>query len=145
MDILLTAMTMSRFRVDPHWNLWRQMKPKNYQLWFIFYVFYIEPAKVVVHPKNIWVEVGKEAKLSCLASGDKPITYRWYKNNDLIKSSPDVTADQADLVIPETIPADAQAYHCEVENLPDAEPDKSRSARIEIYSKLGTDFKLAFH
>ena len=22
---------MSRFRVDPHWNLWRHMKPKNKQ------------------------------------------------------------------------------------------------------------------
>ena len=99
-------------------------------------VIYLEPAKVVVHPEDIWVEVGKKANLSCRASGDKPITYRWFKNNELIQSSQEVSAEEKDLVFYETILTDAQVYHCDVSNYPDAKPDKSRSARINIYSKL---------
>lgn len=47
----------------------------------------------------------------------------------------DVTADQANLVFKKAIPQDAQVYQCEVQNYPDATPDKSDIARIEVYSK----------
>lgn len=97
---------------------------------------YIEPAKVTVHPEDIWVEVGKKANLSCRASGDEPIKYRWFKNNNVIQSSADVTADLPDLVFANAIPEDAQVYHCEVSNYPDAKAVKSRTARLEVYSEL---------
>ena len=31
-NIYFTPMTISQFKVDPHWNLWRHMKPKNSSL-----------------------------------------------------------------------------------------------------------------
>jgi uncharacterized Zn-finger protein len=100
------------------------------------FFFCPEPAKVVVHPEDIWVEVGKKTSLSCRASGDKPVTYKWYKNNVLVTNSAEVTADQADLIFHEAILADAQVYHCVVSNYPNAKPHKSRTARLEVYSKL---------
>lgn len=83
--------------------------------------------------------------MSCRASGDNDenvrITYEWYKNNVLIQSNEDVTADEEDLVLNKAIPADAAEYHCEVSNYDDAPSDKSKTARIEVYSKLETKLK----
>ena len=121
------------------------IKTKFWYRCFIFYVFYIEPAKVVVHPKDIWVEIDKEARLSCRASGDEPIKYTWFKNGERILSSAEVIADQPDLVFYNAILRDTEKCHCEVENYKDAKPDKSRTARIEVYSKLGTKIKYTLY
>lgn len=98
----------------------------------------VEPARVVVHPEDTWVEEGKRVGLRCLAAGDEPITYKWFKGNAYVSSSAGVVADESNLVIDEAIPEDAQSYHCQVSNYPDAKPDKSKQARIEVYSKLRT-------
>jgi hypothetical protein len=119
------------------------IKTKFWYRCFIFYVFYIEPAKVFVHPKDIWVEVDKKANLSCRGSGDEPITYTWFKNGERILSSAEVIADQPDLVFYNAILRDAEKYHCEVQN--HKEPDKSRTARIEVYSKFGTKIKYTLY
>lgn len=79
--------------------------------------------------------------LSCLASGDKPIKYQWYKNNVLIQSSETVTADGPNLVLSDAIPADADVYFCEVSNHEGVDPHRSKTARIEIYSKLTVKLK----
>jgi hypothetical protein len=91
------------------------------------------------------VEVDKKANLSCRASGDEPIKYTWFKNDKRIRSSADVIADQPDLVFYNAIVQDAEKYHCEVENYKDAQPDRSRIARIEVYSKLGSKIKYTFY
>ena len=85
------------------------------------------------------MEEGEKAVLSCRASGDAPIRYKWYKNNVLIQSNEDVTADGKDLVLKGVIPTDEAEYYCEVSNYDDddhARPDKSRTARIKVYRKL---------
>ena len=77
--------------------------------------------------------------MSCRATGDPKIEYKWYKNNVLLPSSEGVTAGEPDLVLSKVIPQDAGDYHCEVSNYRDAPLDKSRKARIEVYGKLQTE------
>lgn len=75
-----------------------------------------EPARIVVAPKETWAEIGRAANLSCLGTGDKPITYTWYKNDRKFQSTQDFRKDKKDLVFKEIIRADEAAYTCEVTN-----------------------------
>ena len=100
-----------------------------------FSFFISEPAKITVHPEDVWVEVGRKANLSCRATGDRNIKYRWFKDDTPIQSSEDLNADQADLVFTEAILPDAALYYCKASNYPDAAAAKSRTARLEVYSK----------
>ena len=124
--------------------------PQHFKLSYVIDVYHaklidfnlhIEPARVAVHPEDTWVEEGGKAVLSCRASGDKPITYKWYKNKVIVESSEKVTADGPDLVLRDAIPADANVYFCEVSNHKGVDPHRSKTARIEIYSKLTIKLK----
>ena len=95
-----------------------------------------EPPTVTVHPKNTSAELGKRAGLSCLAKGDKPIEYSWYKNGELLRSSGGLITNEANLTFEEVIPQDAAEYYCEAINRVRREPARSRKARLLVFSKL---------
>ena len=98
--------------------------------------FVVESPSIVVQPKDTWGEIGKKTVLHCLAKGDKPIEYSWYKDETLMTATGDLVVDQPDLVFLETIPEDAGVYYCKATNQVKKDGAKSTSARLKVFSKL---------
>ena len=93
----------------------------------------LESPTIIVNPEDTWGAIGKRTVLHCLAKGDNPMTYTWYKDNVLMTSTGDLETDKAVLVFLETIPEDAGEYFCKAKNkVSDA---KSKKARLQVYSK----------
>ena len=70
-----------------------------------------DPPEILVHPRDTKVDAGNLAEFTVEASGESPLTYRWYTNGVLIPGqiSPNVTRTA-------TLAMDGTIYHATVSN-----------------------------
>ena len=92
-----------------------------------------EPVKISVPPKDTSVQVGREATLSCRATGDAPITYAWYKNGVELQSNAEIDYNQPDLVFNKVVATDEGRYVCKVSN--GYGTDESPAAVLQVYAE----------
>ncbi|XP_028398312.1 protocadherin Fat 4-like [Dendronephthya gigantea] len=92
-----------------------------------------EPAKIRVAPKDVWVEEGRRAIISCRATGDAPIFYSWFKNGRKLHTSKEVNYDKPDIVFESVFLTDEGEYACMVKN--DYGFEKSPPAKLHVYAE----------
>ena len=92
-----------------------------------------ESVKISVPPKDTPVEVGRKATLSCRATGDKPISFSWYKNGVELQSNAEINYNQQDLVFDVVFATDEGRYVCKVTN--DYGTDESVAAVLQVYAE----------
>ena len=95
---------------------------------------FLEQAKIRTPPKDIWVEKGKRAIISCRATGDATIFYSWFKNNIKLQTSKEINYDRQDIVFEKVFLTDEGDYACLVENQYGSA--KSPPAKLRVYCKL---------
>jgi len=75
-----------------------------------------KPVFVIPDNKNdvvVWTKHGVNTQpLQCVANGEEPMVYRWYKNGILLPS-----ANESEFVVANLRPRDNGKYKCEVSNI----------------------------